>query len=272
MKSLIFIPDYGIDALAVSEVLESIRRSARAPFFVHTVPARPFNTIHTSFLLQQLSRVLDTAQAKETVFFLNTDPRTHTPKAVEAAQGSPLVAAFLKNQALVLSPNAGFCLSFIKDEIGKLYEVKVAADGSQFRSRDIFATVVAQALASDIVSLLGQELSPKETIPALPEGAFVLHADNYGNIKVFLQKDSLEKQGIREGDEVKVTIGEKTVSGIRVSSTIFTIPPGSIVLAPGSSGPKDNPYYELSVRFNGNVKQSAADIFGWPEPGTQVSL
>lgn len=272
MKSLIFIPDYGEDSLAVAEALEHVRRFAGGSFFVRTVAARPFNTIHTSFLLQQLNWALDKEEAKETIFYLNTDPRTHTKEVAHAAAGSPLVAAFLKNKAVVLSPNAEFCLSLVKGDIEKLYEVRVAADGSQFRSRDVFTIAVGQALKGDITSLLGAELSPDANISALPEGIFVLHSDNYGNIKMFLQKGALDTQGIREGEEVTVSMNGKKISGIRVASTIFTVPVGTVVLAPGSSGPKEDPYFEISLRFNGDASQSAAALFGRPEPGTTVSI
>lgn len=272
MKSLVFIADYGSDALATSEVLENIRRFAGAPFFVRIIASRPFNTIHTSFLLEQLHRGMDEYQVGQTVFFLNTDPRTHTKEVVQAAGGSVFVAAYLRGGAIVLTPNAGYCLSLIKNNIEKLVEIKVAADGTQFRSRDIFSSVVAKALAEDIDSFFENELSVEEKIPNVPSGVFLLHNDNYGNMKLFLQKKELVRQGIYEGDEIAVQVGQQRKENVCVASTIFTVLPGVMALAPGSSGPKDNPYYELSVRFNGDATQSAADTFGWPEPGAQVSL
>lgn len=272
MKSLVFIADYGSDALATSEVLEAIRRFAGAPFFVHVVASRPFNTINTAFLLEQLHRGMDENQVKQTVFFLNTDPRTHTKEVVHAAGGSIFVVAYLRGGAVVMTPNAGYCLSLVKQNIEKLVEVRVAADGTQFRSRDIFSPVVARALTGDIAPFLGSELSAEERVPDIPSGIFLLHNDNYGNMKLFLQKKALELQKIYEGDEITIQIGQQRKEGVRVASTIFTVLPGTMALAPGSSGPKDNPYYELSVRFDGDVKQSAADAFGWPEPGEQIFL
>jgi len=272
MKSLIFITDYGSDALATSEVLQGIRRFVEASFFAHVVPTRPFNTIHTSFLLEQLYRGMDKDQALQTVFFLNTDPRIHTKEAIQAAGGAPLVAAYLRSGAVVITPNSGYCLSFVKQAIEKLVKINVAADGTQFRSRDIFALVVAKALIGNLASLFEKELSIVDTVPELPSGTFLLHTDNYGNMKLFLQKEALELQKIYEGDEISIQVGQKRVGGIRVAFNIFAVVPGSMVLAPGSSGPKDNPYYELSVRFDGDSKKSAASLFEWPDPGTSISF
>lgn len=272
MKSLIFIADYGTDTLATNEVLNAIRREVSASFPVQVVASRPFNTIHTSFLFQQLQLNLSGAQAKETVFFLNTDPRTQTKEAVKRADGSPLVAGVLKNGALVITPNAGYCLSFVKSSIQELFLIPVPKEGSQFRSRDIFSHIVAEAIRGTLDLSSKEKIDPEQHIPSLSGEPIVLHNDNYGNIKTSLQKDYLAGHGTHEGDIISIKIGGIAVENIQVGSNIFAVPAGSLVLAPGSSGNPQNPYYEIALRFDGNANNSAAEVFKWPEPGTQIVI
>lgn len=271
MKKLIFIADYCADPLATNEALLAIRRHTKKPFEVNTVAARPFNTLSTGFLLEQLSRRLSPAEAKNTVFFLNTDPRIHTTGATDDAEGASLVAAFLKNGAVVLATNSGWCLSFAKHFIQRVAEVRVSKKGSQFRSRDIFPPVVAAALTGSLSSKCLKPLATN-SIPERPDEHVVLHVDNYGNIKLSLTKRDLEGFGIGWGDWTGVRIGKGKPVRARVLPTIFADGPGTLVIAPGSSGDPRNPYCELSVRFDGDHKRSAASLFGWPDPGTKLQI
>jgi len=270
MKSLILIADYCTDSLATTEAILAIHRHAQIPCRTQSVASRPFNTIHTGFLLAQLTQHLSPIEAKNTVFFLNTDPRTHTINATKGAEGAPLVAAWLKNGIIIITPNAGYCLSLVKNEIKKLSAVKVPADGSQFRSRDIFPRVVAAALKK---SLSSSTLKPitLTTIPELPTGFMVFHNDNYGNIKTSLTLTDFAKLKLKWGDRVEINLNHKK-SSAKVLPTIFADGPGTLVLAPGSSGDPKNPYCELSWRFNGDPNKSAASIFNWPEPGTFIKI
>ncbi|MBI4142262.1 SAM-dependent chlorinase/fluorinase [Candidatus Uhrbacteria bacterium] len=268
MRPLIFIADYGTDPLAVTEAIIAVRQYARAAFSVDVVASRPFNTVHTGFLLDQLQRGFGKDGARA-VFYLNTDPRTQTTEATVAAAGSPLVAAQLQNGAWVITPNAGHCLSFVRGTIARLATIHVAADGSQFRSRDVFPLAVAAALDGTLPSLFGSDL-PHSTIPPLPDDPIVLHCDNYGNIKTSLTQRILSTLGCSWGDEVRVRIGGHEFR-VPMLPTIFSDRPGRMVLAPGSSGDPAHPYFEISVRFNGDAAASAAAKFGWPEPGTPVA-
>ncbi|MDO8622266.1 MAG: SAM-dependent chlorinase/fluorinase [bacterium] len=267
MRSLIFIADYGTDPLAVTEAMIAIRQHARATFSVDVVASRPFNTVHTGFLLDQLQRGFG-ADGTHAVFYLNTDPRTQTTAATVAAAGSPLVAAQLQNGAWVITPNAGHCLSFVRGAIARLAAIHVAADGSQFRSRDVFPRAVAAALDEALTPLLGSDL-PLSTIPSLSDEPVVLHYDNYGNVKTSCTQRTLSALGCSWGDEVRVRIGGHEFR-VPMLQTIFADRPGRMVLAPGSSGDVGAPYFELSVRFSGDASVSAAAEFGWPEPGTPV--
>lgn len=270
MKSIFLIADYGSDDLATTEVVSALRNLLSEPVFIERVAARAFNTLNTGFLLEQLERGLSSDQASQAVFFLNTDPRTHTKDVAAKAEGSGLYAAVLESGATVISPNAGYCLSFIKEKIEKLSVVNLPAAGTQFRSRDIFPHAVVPAVEGRLEEVLGTEVS-LDLIPDLPKGFFVLHNDNYGNIKTSYTKRDLEEARYSEGDIIRVLIGSKEYEAC-IASTIFTIPPGNLVCAPGSSGDPQNPYIETSLRYNGNPKESAAVLFDWPEPGTTVII
>lgn len=269
-KSLILIADYGVDSLATTEAILAVRRRTTIPFSADTVASRPFNTLHTGFLADQLQRGFPQGEGRNTVFYLNTDPRTQTTEATIAAAGSSLVVAELRNGAIIVTPNAGYCLSYVKGSIIRLAEINVAAAGSQFRSRDIFPIAVAHALSETLAGITGKELSI-DTIPDPPKAFTVLHIDNYGNIKTSFTHRAFEAGGMVWGGAVRVRLAGVTMDAT-VSPTIFGSIPGKLVLAPGSSGDQENPFFELSIRYDGDCRISAGSSFGWPEPGSVLEI
>lgn len=270
MKELFLIADYCSDTLAVGEVLLAIRRATATPFTFQTVVSRPFNTIHTGFLLDQLQRGLSDEQAKRTVFFLNTDPRAHTKGTIHNAEGAPFIAAFLRNGAVAVGANAGHCFSFVKPQVREAALLRAANGGSQFRSRDTFPPLVAKALAGRIRNAVLQPLSLGR-IPAPPKEHVVFHCDNYGNVKTSYTKTDFDKAGISWNEACVVAVEGREQCVARIAPNIFGGAPGALVFAPGSSGDSANPYFEFSVRFNDELHQSAAAFLGWPEPGTRFT-
>ncbi|MGL5926228.1 hypothetical protein, partial [Chroococcidiopsis sp.] len=135
----------------------------------------------------------------------------------------------LPNNVKVVGVNAGYTLSFIKASARVIKIVKVSRGGSQFRSRDVFPQAAA-AIASDDLSLLGDELDPLQ-IPDPPSDR-VAWIDGYGNIKTTIPADSVNLE-----PETKVTIrvGD-TVSDAVYSDGSFRVPEGTLAFAPGSSG------------------------------------
>lgn len=267
MKTLIFIADYGTDALATAEVILAIRRAAQQPFEVQTVASRPFSTIHTGFLFDQLQRHLAVKQAKDTVLFLNTDPRIHTKRAIAAAAGAPLIGVKLRNGAIAIGPNAGYTFSFVKHDIRQLITLHAGNGGSQFRSRDTFPPFIARALSRT----LGRGAhggASRVAIPDLPQAPFVLHTDNYGNVKTSYTASNVAAARIAWGDAVTVAFAVGRRLTAKVLPNIFGGKPGELVFAPGSSGDARNPYFEFSVRFNGNPRKTAAVLLGFPDSGT----
>lgn len=271
MSTLIFIPDYGSDSLATAEVLLAIQRHTHVAFSHVTVAARPFNTIHTGFVAFQLYTGLSPAQAQETVLFLNTDPRTHTKKPLALADGAPLYVAELRSGAVVVSPNAGYSLSFLKQEITKMYPAAIVAQGIQFRSRDLFPQIVAAALLRDYKTVIEPPVSV-EIIPDISNDPMVLHTDNYGNIKTSLTISELNAIGVMQGDLVNIMLPKKNPLTVPLVASIFDGEPAVPVLAAGSSGKNGSRYLEIAVRYNGIGTSSAAELLGFPEPGTPIGI
>lgn len=270
MKAIVLIADYGTDSLAVGEVSLALSRHLIAPLPIHVVASRPFSTIHTGFLLDQLQRHLPSGEASQYVFFLNTDPRTHTEAETANAEGSPLYVARLANGAWVVTPNAGHCLSFVKPSIAELWKARCPADGTQFRSRDLFPSVVAAVANGAAAELL--DSAQTSVVPDLPAGYVVLHTDNYGNVKTSFTKAEASRLGLGWGDSAVVSMAKREFL-VPLRQTIFADKPGELVFAPGSSGSPADPCLELSVRYAGNVEAaSAAQLFGSPEPGTPIRI
>lgn len=270
MRHLILIADYGTDSLATTEAVAAIRRSTTQPFSLDVVAARPFNTLHTGFLLAQLHEHLLPNRGAETIFYLNTDPRTQTSKGVERAEGSPLVHGTFSSGAQVVTPLAGHCLSLVKPHVTQLHIIPSKAAGSQFRSRDLFPQIVARAIDGTVAKLFGESVGSGR-IPDVPNGYHVLHIDNYGNIKTSFTERDRAALHIAWEMEVRIHLADGDVR-VPVVENIFARPAGTLVFAPGSSGDPTNPYFELSVRFAGDPQQSAGAVFHWPEPGSTLRV
>lgn len=270
MHSLILIADYGTDSLATTEVVAAIRRSTVQPFAFAVVAARPFNTLHTGFLLAQLHEQLLPNSGTGTIFYLNTDPRTQTSEGVVRAEGAPLTHALLSSGAQIITPLAGHCLSLVKPHVTQLHIIPSKAAGSQFRSRDLFPHIVACAIDGTIARFFGESVDTAR-IPDAPTGYYVLHIDNYGNVKTSFTERDRAALRIAWGTEVQIHLAGEDVR-VPLVEHIFARSAGTLVFAPGSSGDPTNPFFELSVRFAGNAQQSAAAMFRWPEPGSAIRV
>lgn len=272
MKHIIAVADWANDHLSNQEFLTAIEGFAKEPKDVRVsfVPSTP-STLHTAFLLKQLiytqSRL---GRPDETIFFHNTDPRMQQDRDIELAQGAPFVIAHLKNGVYVCGPNAGMVLSLLKPDIEELFSYEGVSTGSQFRSRDTLSRIVAH-----MADYMEQELELTEihlhTIPDMENDRwFVGHIDNFGNIKTTLTADALK--GTHElGETFTVTIG-KTTKKVRYVAHMFAGHPGELVMFPGSSGPVEDPYLEISVwrHFDKGDHHTGAHEFEYPRPGDEV--
>jgi hypothetical protein len=256
------IADYGsADDMAFAEVRQALRYEMRdkiAHMEASSVPC--FDTVATGFKLGQLA--INHRLGDRQLFYVNTAPRRDTSKARENNAGEGLAYAKLKNGVQIVAVNSGHSLSFIKDHAETIRLINCSAEGSQFRSRDVFPAAFGLIAHGDY-SQLGTEIA--EDVPDMPVNA-VAYTDGYGNIKTTIDTAQIETH---KGKTLAITINGMTHEG-RVSDGIFQSVEGDLVMSAGSSGwQRSNGlqlrFVEISVRGG-----SAAAKFGHPKGGAEV--
>ena len=250
------IADYGdLHDLAFAEVRERLYHElSDDKFVIETVAVPAFDTVATGFVVAQLG--LNSKLGERHKFYVNTAPRKDdlAPRAKNAGEG--LVYAKLKNGVEIVAVNSGHSLSFVRDHATEMKNLKVSAEGSQFRSRDVFPPAfakIAHGNRADITDDL-------KDVPAQPTEA-VCYTDGYGNLKTTINMDKLSAM---KGQDVILTINGKEEIA-RVAAGIFEVKDGEFVLSPGSSGWDGARFTEI-VRRGGN----AAKSFNSPAGGAKV--
>lgn len=255
------IADYGHGDLAFAEVVQRIKvYLPDAEPILTPVPA--FSTLAAGFCIAQLG--LNEAPAG-TIIYHNVAPRADDAAARDANAGERLAFARLPTGVRVIGVNAGHAFSFVRAAAAELRWAAVAADGSQFRSRDLFPQAAA-AIALGEVDALGEVLDAAQ-IPEIPTYR-VAYIDGYGNLKTTIERDA---SGVRSGTRVRVRIGDVEHEAI-ASGGSFAVPSGELALAPGSSGwtgadGEATVWMELFLR-GGN----AWEQFGRPNVGAELVL
>lgn len=254
------VADYGpAGDLAFAEVTQALTSHLPAARVV-AVPVGPFDTIGAGFCVAQLAL---TDGPSDRVVFHNVAPRSDDIQPRPGNEGERLVAGRAPGGALVVGADAGHCFSFVRDELGGLFEVEVPAGGSQFRSRDLFPEAIARLVTAEDPPL-GDALAA-ETVPPPPERA-VVYTDGYGNLKT-----SWDEAPVASGTRVRVTIGGTSATAVASDGT-FEVPAGELSFAPGSAGwplrgGGTRVFYELLLRGG-----SAAERLGQPATGTPVEI
>lgn len=272
MKKLIVVSDWVDDSLTCAEfssaVLGFLSESKNAQItFVSSTPS----TIHTSFLINQIVEVEERfGRPLETVIFQNTDPRLQSKTKVEKAQGAKFLVIRLKSGLYLCGPNAGYDFSMVKERIDEVFEYKDFDKGSQFRSRDLYSRVCAH-----LMEAMEDELDLEEVlVDVIPDlkGFYIGHIDNFGNIKTTITHEDL-KGKVEYGGYIKIKIG-KVIKKVRYVDNLFGGEVGELVIYPGSSGKKDNPYLEISVwrHFDEEKPTTGKDEFLNPKVGEKIEL
>lgn len=272
MKKLIVIADWGYDLLTCQEVRSAVEGAIEAEEYPHVtfVGSEP-STVHTSYLINQVVEVEERyGKPEKTVLFQNTDPRIQTKTAVEKAKGAEFVVIKLKSGMYLCGPNAGYDFSLIKHKIEKVWLYKNMDKGSQFRSRDLYAKASAQLMEDRIDEMDLEEMDLSE-IPDIT-GGFIGHIDNYGNVKTTFTLNEF-KQNHEFGDMVEIEINNIKQQAKFVSN-LFGGTPGELVIYPGSSGQKDNPFLEISVwrHFTEEEATTGIHAFHNPRPGMEIAI
>ena len=133
------IADYGTGDLAFAEVVQRIKLHLPDAEPV-LVPVPPFCTVAAGFCIAQLG--LHTAPPG-TLIYHNVAPREDDEAARPGNAGERLAYARLPTGVRVIGVNSGYTLSFIKDVAEKFRWAASPAEGSQFRSRDVFPQAAA---------------------------------------------------------------------------------------------------------------------------------
>jgi S-adenosylmethionine hydrolase len=255
------IADYGNGDLAFAEVIQRIKYHLPDAETVPT-PVAPFATLAAGFCIAQLA--LNQAPPG-TIVYHNVAPREDEQRARQANSGERLAFARLPTGVRVIGVNAGYAFSFLRDVADELRWAAAPAQGSQFRSRDLFPQAAA-AIATGQPDALSEPLSDDE-IPQVPQRS-IAYVDGYGNVKTTIQAGHFkEKTGTRVWIAIDGSGGEATVAGAS-----FAVETGKMALAPGSSGWPDGGggevrWMELFLRGG-----SAWEAFGRPPIGARVDV
>ena len=255
------VADYGLGDLAFAEVVQRLKVYLPDAEPVLT-PVPAFATLAAGFCIAQLG--LNEAPAS-TLVYHNIAPRQDDQAARAANAGERLAYARLPTGVRVIGVNAGYTFSFVRDTAEELRWAAVAAEGSQFRSRDLFPQAAA-AIALGRPDALADELR-REEVPEVPARQ-VAYVDGYGNLKTTIDQTAAPAP---PGSVVRVCIGEVKLDAM-VSDGSFAVKPGQLALAPGSSGWADPSggrtcWMELFLR-DGN----AWEAFDRPSVGASIHV
>ncbi|HVF54522.1 MAG TPA: hypothetical protein VM934_00150 [Pyrinomonadaceae bacterium] len=255
------IADYGYGDLAFAEVVQRIKfYLPDAEPMLTPVPA--FSTLAAGFCVAQLG--LNEAPTG-TIIYHNVAPRTDTEEAREDNAGERLAFARLPTGVRVIGVNAGEAFSFVREAADELRWAAVPAEGSQFRSRDLFPQAAA-AIALGQPDALADELD-RAAIPRVQTNR-VAYVDGYGNLKTTFDANDLRA---RTGATVAVRVGSAQLEAT-VSDGSFAVEHGKMAFAPGSSGwtnrdGTETRWMELFLR-GGN----AFEAFERPEVGASIEI
>lgn len=265
MKKLIVVSDWAKDTLACQEFKSAVEghlNSAGSPNidFVESEPS----TIHTAFLLNQLVQTEEyLGKPLNTVFFVNTDLRENKKTKAE-----PLIIK-LKSGIVVIGPNSQNSFSLIKDKIEVVFIYDEIVD-SQFRSRDLYSKVCSFFMENREDELFLEE-AHLNLIPYLEKNKYYIgHIDNYGNIKTTITHEEL-KGRYEYDDNVEINIGGvKKIA--RYVPGLFKGEVGELIIYPGSSGNKNNPFIEISAWMTPENPKTGIYYFPKAKPGNEVII
>src|SRR5687767_14773616 len=170
------VADYGHNDLAFAEVVQRLKTHLPDAEAVLT-PVPAFATLAAGFCVAQLG--LNEAPAG-TLIYHNVAPREDDTDARRGNAGERLAYARLPTGVRVIGVNAGWAFSFVRDVVAELRWAAVPAEGSQFRSRDLFPQA-AGAIALGRPEALANVVAPGD-VPDVP-AARVAYVDGYGNLK-----------------------------------------------------------------------------------------
>lgn len=257
------IADYAPGDLACSEVISALAGQLPENFHWHFTSIHSFDTISTGFTTAQLALQDEELRPKEMIIYANCAPRKDRREARANNEGEGFVYGVVKNGVKVLVVNAGYSLSFLRDELQELWSVHIDRSGSQFRSRDYFPAIVGMA-AKNNFDFLKEKLDPLKVIQERPISC-IAYVDSFGNLKTTFRDGDKEVSALRPGARMNVTVNGVTMTAT-VAAGSFNVQEGDIAFAPGSSG-HSKKYWEIFQRGG-----SAWHTFKKPRPGAKIEI
>lgn len=206
-------------------------------------PVYAFSTLETGFWIAQEGLH---SEHPDLVIFSNTAPRGDIQWYGEKKQA--FVCGLLDNGIPIFAVNAIYNLSFVKEKLIGLWEVKVPNEGTQFRSRDQYPEATMDILNGNL-DRIGDAVDIK-TIPDVP--SFMLASiDGYGNLKTTIKRQNLSEKVVKSA-LLRVTINN--ISHFVLNSLVESTgsKTGDLCMVVGSSGGKKSTYIEF-VRLQGQA-------------------
>jgi S-adenosyl-l-methionine hydroxide adenosyltransferase len=255
------IADYGPGDLAFAEVVQRIKNSLPdAEPVLTSVP--PFATLAAGFCIAQLG--LNGVPAG-TLIYHNVAPREDDDQARAGNAGERLAFARLPTGVRVIGVNAGYSYSFVREVAEDIRWAAVAAEGSQFRSRDLFPQTAA-AIALGLPDALADPIG-RQDIPPVPEQR-IASIDGYGNLKTTITRGERKE---KTDSSIRVRIGDVEQEAV-MSDGSFDVKPGQLAFAPGSSGwttPKGEEIVWMELFLRGD---NAWEAFRHPSVGARIEI
>ncbi len=235
---VMLLTDYGADSIYVGALKGAIYTKfpeAKVDSISHSIP--PFDIVEGAHMLLESSKEFP----KGTVFCCIVDPGVGTPRkgiVLETAAGQYFVGPDNGLMSLVAERDG---VKQIRETVNKaLWRSGVTS--STFHGRDIFgpvAAAVANGTPLDVVGPEVQELTKLDAARSRVENesaqGSIIRADGYGNLVTNITAKDLDALGIKKGDKLLVSMGDKQFTAPLVS-TYGDVPKGEKLVCLQSSG------------------------------------
>lgn len=271
MKKLVVVSDWAADSLTCQEIRSSIEGYVDNPSHPHIsfVSSTP-STIHTAYLISQVTETEERyGRPLDTVIFQGSDSIVDNPEVFSKIWGQ-LVIIRLKSGVHIIGANTGYVYSLIKPKIDAMFQYPGLPNTGSFRARDTFSRVAAHLMDSKQDDLELEEFHTN-LIPELQD-YYVAHIDSFGNI-ITTAPESVIQEQYKYGDQVTIMLNGETRTAQYVTN-LFHGTENSLVIYPGTSGPQDDPFLEISAYSNISTDLSHTGFYRFNNPtvGTQIII
>ncbi len=178
--------------------------------------------------------------------------------------GEGLKYGKLTNGVEIIAVNSEYIFSFVKPILQEFKDINVSNQGTQFRSRDNYPSIVSEVMHGDYHNLT-ENLS-LSLIPDVPKSR-IAWIDGYGNIKTTIRRSEVSYE---PGTQLKIEINGVIWTGYMSEGT-FGVHHGQLAFSAGSSGYED-PFMEIFLRRHIVRDVSARDVFNYPKCGDEIKI